>query len=47
MDNVYHKLNKKLDALINQPNTRHNNNENASKFQPPLINQTKVKFTKE
>ena len=46
MDNIYHKLNKKLDALINQPNTRHNNG-NAPKFQPRLINLTNIKFTKE
>ena len=39
-------LNKKLDALINQPNTRHNNG-NAPKFQPRLINLTNIKFTKE
>jgi len=35
-----------LDALINQPNTRHNNG-NAPKFQPRLIILTNIKFTKE
>jgi len=39
MDNIYQKLNKKLDALINQPNTRYNNG-NAPIFQPRLINLT-------
>jgi len=47
MDNIYHKLNKKLDALINETNTKHSNNENDPKFQPRLINITKVKYTKE
>jgi len=46
VDNIYLKLNKKLDALINQPNTRHNNG-NAPKFQPRLINLTNIKYTKE
>jgi len=45
--NIYHKLNKKLDALINQPNTKDSNNENAPKFQPRLINLTNIKLTKE
>ena len=45
MDNIYHKLNKKLDALLNQPNTRHNNG-NAPKFQPRLINLTNIKLKK-
>jgi len=44
--NIYYKRNKKLYALINQPNTRHNN-RNAPKFQPRLINLTNINFTKE
>jgi len=47
MDNLYHKLNKKLDALKNQRNTKRNNIENASKFQSRLINLTNMKFTRE
>jgi len=31
MDNIYWKLNKKINALINQPNTRHING-NAPNF---------------
>jgi len=47
MDKIYHKLNKKLDALINKPNTKYSNNENAPQFQPRLINLTNIKLTKE
>ena len=47
MDNLYYKLNKKLDALTNQTSTQHNNNENASKFQSRPINRTNMKFTRE
>jgi len=46
-DNIYHKLNKKLYAIINQPNTIHSKNEKPPKFQPRLFNLTNVKFTKE
>ena len=46
MDNLYHKLNKKLDPLTNQTNTKRNNIENASKFQSRLINLTDTKFTR-
>ena len=46
MDNIYHKLNKALNALINQPNTRYNNG-NAPKFQPRFINLINIKVTKE
>jgi hypothetical protein len=46
MDNIYHKLNKKLNALMNQSNTRQNNG-NAPTCQPRLINLTNIKFTKE
>jgi len=47
MNNIYQKLNKKLYALTNQASTKHNNNENASKFQSRLINLTNKKFTRE
>ena len=33
MDNIYEKLNKKLDTLTNHTNTKQDNNKNASKFQ--------------
>jgi len=36
MDNLYQKLNRKLDALANQTCTKHNNNQNASRFEPRL-----------
>ena len=45
MDSLYQKLNKKLDVLTNQANTKHNNNENNSKFQPWIISLTNIKFT--
>jgi len=32
MDNLFQKLNKKLDALTNQTGTKHNNNDDGSKF---------------
>ena len=47
MDNLYKKLNKKLDALTNQTSTKHDNNKNASKFQSWQINLTNTIFTKE
>jgi len=47
MDNLYQKLNKKLDVLKNQTNTKHNNNENNSKFQPRIFILTNIKFTRE
>jgi len=45
-DNLYQKLNKRLNGLINQTSTKHNNNENASKSQSRLINLTNIKFTR-
>ena len=47
MDNVYQKLNKKLDALTAQTNTGRDNNTNTNKFQTRIISLTNVKFTKE
>ena len=47
MDNIYQKLNKKLDTLTNQTDTKHDNNKNASKFQARIINLTNLRFTKE
>jgi len=47
MDNLYQKLNKKLDALINQTRTKRDNNKNKSKLQSRLINLMNIKFTKE
>jgi hypothetical protein len=47
MDNLYQKLNKKSDTLINQTRTKRDNNKNTSKFKSRLINLTKIKFTKE
>jgi len=47
MDNLYHRLNKKLEALTNQTSNKHNNNENTSKFQSRLINLPNMKFTRE
>ena len=51
MDNIYQKLNKKLDTLTTQADTRHGNNTSTdtstSKFQTRIINLTNVKFTKE
>jgi len=47
MDNLYQKLNKKLDASINQISTKHDNNKKASIFQSRLINLTNIKFTTE
>jgi hypothetical protein len=47
MDSIYHKLNKKLDAL--QKHERHNNNKNTTKytFHKRLVNLTNMKFNKE
>jgi hypothetical protein len=47
VDNLYQKLNRKLDALTNQTSTKRDNKKNASKFQSRLINLTNIKFTKE
>ena len=47
MDNIYQKLNKKLDTLTNQTDTKHDNNKNAFKFQARIINLTNLRFTKE
>ena len=47
MDNLYQKLNIKLDALTNQTSAKLDNNKNSSKFQSRLINLTNIKFTKE
>ena len=45
--NIYKKLNKKMDTLTTQADTRHGNNTSTSKFQTRIINLTNVKFTKE
>jgi len=47
MDNIYQRLNKKLDTLTNHTNTKHDNKKNASKFQARIINLTNIRFTKE
>jgi len=47
MDIVYQKLNKKLDMLTTQANTRHKNNTNTSKFQTRIINLPNVRITNE
>ena len=47
MDNLYHKLNRNVYALTNQTSNKHNNNENACKFQSRLINLTNMKFTRD
>ena len=46
MDNLYHKLNKKLDSLTNQISTKHDNIKNDSKLQSRQINLTNITFTK-
>jgi hypothetical protein len=47
MDNLYQKLNKKLDTLTKQTQTKHNNEKNAFTFHSRLINLTNTEFTKE
>jgi hypothetical protein len=47
MDNLYQKLNKKLDTLAKQTQTLHNIEKNAFTFHSRVINLTNTKFTKE
>jgi len=46
MDTLYHKRNKKLDSLIKETQTVHNDTKNTN-TQPRLINLTNTTFTKE
>jgi len=46
MDNQYQKLNKKIDMLTKQTQTKHNNDKNAFTFHSKLINLPNIKFTK-
>jgi len=47
MDNQYQKLNKKVDTLTKQTQTKHNNDKNAFTFHSRLINLSNIKFNKE
>jgi hypothetical protein len=47
MDNQYQKLNKKVDTLTKQTQTKHNNDKNAFTFYSRLINLSNIKFNKE
>ena len=47
MDNQYQKLNKKIDMLTKQTQTKHNNDKNAFTFHSRLINLYNIKFTEE
>jgi hypothetical protein len=46
MEDQYKKLNKKLDNLTNN-NTKYNNTQKTTQFQPKVINLSNVNFTKE
>ena len=46
METQYHTLNKKLDSLSNS-NSKHNNKEKTSQFQPKIINLSNTPLTKE
>jgi len=47
MDNLYQKLNRKLDTLIRHTHFTHNTEKNTHTFHSRLINLTNTKYTKE
>ena len=47
MDNLYQKLNKKLDTLTKQTQPTHNNENNTHSFHSRIVNLTKIKLINE